>query len=75
MCRGTTIFTAIVTPSEARLPSMEVNISGWSDLSTLFYPEVTTGNLKVSNITAAMNNYKFRVRITVSACAERKFWA
>jgi hypothetical protein len=72
--RGTTIFTAIVTPSGSS-PAFqwEVNMgSGWSDLfNNTVYSEVTTGNLKVSNITAAMNNYKFRVRITVSACAER----
>lgn len=72
-CVGSTaIFTAVTSGS---LPTFqwEVNMgSGWSDLvNDTGYSGVTTGNLSVNIISAAMNNYKYRARITVSGCIER----
>jgi hypothetical protein len=75
---GTAIFTSTFATTSGSSPSYqwEVNMgSGWSDLSNnTFYSGVNTANLTVSNITAGMNNYKFRARITAgspTSCTER----
>jgi hypothetical protein len=72
---GTAIFTSTFATTSGSTPSYqwEVNMgSGWSDLlNNTVYSGVNTGNLTVSNITAGMNNYKFRARITASGCTEK----
>ncbi|MFV7233950.1 T9SS sorting signal type C domain-containing protein [Flavobacterium sp. ZB4R12] len=69
---GTALFTASTSGSSPSY-QWEVNMgSGWSDLvNNTVYSGVNTSNLAVSNITAGMNNYKFRARITASGCTEK----
>jgi hypothetical protein len=69
---GNAIFTVSVSESSPSY-QWEVNMgSGWSDLSNnTVYSGVNTSILTVSNITAMMNNYKFRARITVSGCTKK----
>ncbi len=69
VCAGVTaIFTITFTTTSGSLPyyQWEVNMgSGWSDLpNNMAYSGVNTSTLTVNNITAVMNNYKFRSKVT-----------
>ena len=72
-CIGATAMFTVTTSGSSPSYQWEVNMgSGWSDLSnSTFYSGVNTANLAVSNITAGMNNYKFRARITAAGCTEK----
>ncbi|SHL99823.1 T9SS sorting signal type C domain-containing protein [Flavobacterium xinjiangense] len=72
-CIGATAIFTVTTSGSSPSYQWEVNMgSGWSDLSNnTFYSGVNTANLAVNNITAGMNNYKFRARITAAGCTEK----
>lgn len=71
-CVGGMILFTATTSGTSPSYQWEINMgSGWSDLvDNAFYSGVNSTNLAVSNITASMNNYKFRARITDSGCTE-----
>ncbi|MFE3847058.1 T9SS sorting signal type C domain-containing protein [Flavobacterium sp. LB3P45] len=72
-CIGATAIFTVSTSGSSPSYQWEVNMgSGWSDLSNnAFYSGVNTANLGVNNITAGMNNYKFRAKITAGGCTEK----
>jgi hypothetical protein len=72
-CIGSAAIFTVTTSGSSPSYQWEVNMgSGWSDLvNNAFFSGVNTANLTVSSITAGMNNYKFRARITASGCTEK----
>lgn len=73
VCPGTNKTFTATTSGSSPSYQWEVNMgSGWGDLSNSSgYSGVNTSILTVSSITAAMNNYKFRAKITVSGCTKK----
>lgn len=72
-CVGNSAVFSAVTTGVSPSYQWEINMgNGWRDLANdSNFSGVTTTNLTVSSVAPAMNNYKFRVRITAAGCTER----
>jgi len=65
------VFTSSATGTSPTF-IWQVNMgSGWIDLSEgNLYSGVTTSTLTITGVTAGMNNYKYRTKVTVASCSK-----
>jgi len=70
-CSGSSAVFTVSTTGGSPAYQWQVNDgSGWSDTNNAVYSGVTSATLTISSVTVAMNNYKYRAKITSASCTK-----
>ncbi|KAB1154461.1 beta strand repeat-containing protein [Flavobacterium luteum] len=73
-CSGTNSIFSVTTTASSPSYQWQVNMNdgtGWNNLTNnATYSGVTLINLTIATVSVAMNNYKYRARVTSGGCSE-----